>query len=141
MSDTFNESLKTLFEKMDNFVSTKTVVGEPSQVGDVIIVPLVDVAFGVGAGVSDGEKVESKNKQEITGGGLGAKITPSAVLVITNGNVQLVNVKNQDSVNKLIDMVPGIISKLNFGPFGKEKASADVPVKPEVKFEEKTVTE
>ena len=141
MSDSFNASLKTLFEKMENFVSTKTVVGEPSQVGDVIIVPLVDVSFGVAAGVSEGEKNENKDKKDITGGGLGAKITPSAVLVITNGNVQLVNVKNQDSLNKLIDMVPGVLSKINFGSFGKSKETSAEPTKPEVKFEEATIIE
>ena len=141
MSDSFNASLKTLFEKMENFVSTKTVVGEPSQVGDVIIVPLVDVSFGVGAGVSEGEKTENKSKQDITGGGLGAKITPSAVLVITKGNVQLVNVKNQDSINKLIDMVPGFMSKINFGSFGKTNAETAEAPKADIKFDETTITE
>ena len=121
MSENFNKSLGTIFEKMDQFVSTKTVVGEPSHIGDVIIVPLIDVTFGLGVG-GGGASPDSSNGG---GGGLGAKITPSAVLVITNGNVQLVNVKNQDSVNKLIDMIPGVLSKFNFGPLSKsnEKTS------------------
>lgn len=57
---------------------------------------------------------------ENSGGGLGAKITPSAVLVIQGGSVQLVDVKSKDSINKLIDMVPGIISKLNISSFFKK---------------------
>lgn len=124
MSENFNNSLNTIFEKMDQFVSTKTVVGEPSHIGDVIIVPLIDVAFGLGVGGGGGNA--SAESGSGGGGGLGAKITPSAVLVINNGNVQLVNVKNQDSVNKLIDMIPGVLSKFNFGPLSKssEKSSA-----------------
>ena len=110
---TLNSSLDTLFGKLEGFVSTKTVVGEPTNIGGVIIVPLVDVTVGVGAGANDNRgKEDDKAKKELSAGGLGAKITPSAVLVIVNGTVQLVNVKNQESVNKIIDMVPGIVSKL-----------------------------
>ncbi len=57
---------------------------------------------------------ENNPKKENGVGGLGAKITPSSVLVIQDGSVQLINIKNQDSLSKLIDMVPGLVSKLNF---------------------------
>jgi uncharacterized spore protein YtfJ len=110
-SEPVNDKLKTLFSKMEEFVSTKTVVGEPYQFGDVILIPLVDVSFGMGAGLGGfgGEK-----DNEAGGGVMGAKLTPAAVVVIINGTVQLVNVKNQESVNKLIDMIPGVLSKFNF---------------------------
>lgn len=106
-------SLDTLFNKMEGFISSKTVIGEPINIGEVIIVPLVDVSVGVGAGSYAKKEVSAEN----SGGGLGAKITPSAVLVVQNGSVQLVDVKGKDSVNKLIDMVPGIVSKFNFSSF------------------------
>jgi uncharacterized spore protein YtfJ len=84
----------------------------------VILVPLVDVTFGMGSGISS---KEDKEKRSGGGGGVGAKMTPSAVVVIVNDTVQLVNVKSQESVNKLIDMVPGILSKLSLGNlFGKK---------------------
>ena len=38
-------------------------------------------------------------------------MTPSAVLVIQNGVVKLVNVKNQDTVTKVLDMVPDMVDK------------------------------
>lgn len=128
----FNESLNTLFNKMENFVSSKTVVGEPLQMGGITVVPLVDVVVGVGAG-SGGQAASSGG-----GGGLGAKISPSAVIVLQGGSVQMINVKNQDSVNKLIDMVPGVVNKLNFGPF---KTSEAEPKVAEVKFEDKIIIE
>jgi uncharacterized spore protein YtfJ len=115
-----NENLKMLFAKMEDFVSTKTVVGEAVHIGDVILVPLVDVTFGVGTGLSDSS--DEKNPAKGAGGGAaGAKMTPSAVIVIVDGTVQLVNVKSQESVNKLIDMVPGILSKLNLGSVFEKK--------------------
>ena len=102
----FNSTVESLFKGMDSFVTTKTVVGEAVHIGDTIILPLVDVSFGVGAGAW------SDDKKNNGGGGLGAKITPSAILVISNGTTKLVNVKNQDTITKILDMVPDIVDKV-----------------------------
>ena len=110
--DKLNTTVESLFKGMENFVSTKTVVGEPTQVGDTCIVPLADVSFGVAAGAS----VENNKNNGM--GGLGGKITPSAVLVISNGSTRLVNVKNQDAITKLLDMVPDLLDR--FVPAKKE---------------------
>lgn len=108
----FGMTVDSLLKGMENFVSTKTVVGEPIQFDDTIILPLVDVSFGVGAGAS-----ESKKENSIAGGGgggaLGAKISPCAVLVIKDGNARLVNIKNQDSLTKIIDLVPDIMDRFS----------------------------
>lgn len=101
----FSSIVGSLLQGMESFLSTKTVVGEATQVGDTIILPLVDVTFGVGAGASSGEK---KNGGA---GGMSGKMTPSAVLVIKNGQTKLVNIKNQDTVTKIIDMIPDIVDK------------------------------
>ncbi len=111
-----SSSLEVLFNKMEGFISSKTVVGEPINIGDVIIVPLVDISVGVGAGSYERKEKNNEN----TGGGLGAKLSPSAMLVVQNGSVQLVDVKNQNSINKLIDMVPGVVSKFNLSSFFKK---------------------
>ena len=101
-----NATMESLFKGMDNFISSKTVVGEAIHVGDTIILPLVDVSFGVAAGAMlDGNKNNGA-------GGLGGKISPSAVLVISNGSTKLVNVKNQDGFTKILDMVPDIIDRV-----------------------------
>ena len=70
-----------------------------------IILPLVDVSFGVGAGAFEGDK---KNNG---GGGLAGKMSPCAVLVIQNGSTKLVNVKNQDGLTKVLDMVPDFVNR------------------------------
>ncbi len=38
-------------------------------------------------------------------------MTPSAVLVIKNGSTKLVNVKNQDTMTKVLDMIPDLVDK------------------------------
>ena len=101
----FSGVIDSLMQGMNTVLSTKTVVGEPTQVGDTIILPLVDVTFGVGAGAN------GNDQKSAGGGGMSGKMTPSAVLVIRNGQTKLVNIKNQDSVTKLIDMIPDLVDK------------------------------
>ena len=101
----FKATVDSLFKGMDSFITAKTVVGEAITVGDTIILSLIDVTFGVGAGAF------SQDKKNNGGGGMGGKISPSAVLVISNGTTKLVNIKNQDTVTKLLDMVPDLIER------------------------------
>ena len=115
----FNETVASLFKGMDSFLSAKTVVGEAVHVSDTIILPLVDVSFGVGAGAFAGDK---KNN---AGGGMGGKMSPSAVLVIQNGATKLVNIKNQDTVTKILDMVPDVVDRIT-GKFGDVKMDDDI---------------
>lgn len=115
----FNETVASLFKGMDSFLSAKTVVGEAVHLNDTIILPLVDVSFGVGAGAFAGDK---KNN---AGGGMGGKMSPSAVLVIQNGATKLVNIKNQDTVTKILDMVPDVVDRIT-GKFGDVKMDDDI---------------
>lgn len=126
--NTFHNTVESLFKGMDNFITTKTVVGDAIHIGDTIILPLVDVSFGVAAGVFTGEKKQNG------GGGMGGKIMPSAVLVISNGTTKLVNVKNQDGITKILDMVPDFVNKftgknekaVDADPAAKEKAKEEM---------------
>lgn len=103
--ENLKDTVGSLFDGMESFLTSKTVVGEPVYINDTIILPLVDVSFGMGAGAFSADK---KNR---SGGGIGGKMTPSAVLVIRNGQTKLVNVKNQETIVKLLDMVPDVIDK------------------------------
>jgi len=103
----FQGVVDSLLQGMESVLSAKTVMGEPVQAGDTTIIPLVDVSFGVGAGAGN-------NTQKGSGsgaGGLGGKMTPSAVLIIKNGTTRLVSIKNQDTVNKILDMVPDLVER------------------------------
>lgn len=121
----FNTTVQSLFKGMDSFITTKTVVGEAVHIGETIILPLVEVSFGVGAGAF------SQDKKNSAAGGIGGKITPSAVLVIQNGNTKLVNVKNQDSVTKILDMVPELVDKFTAKSSSKKASQEDEAAKQE----------
>ena len=101
----FVSTVEALFKGMDQFVTTKTVVGDAVKVDDAIILPLVDVTCGMAAGSF------AENAKHNGGGGMSAKMSPSAVLVIQNGVTKLVNIKQQDAVTKVLDMVPDFVNK------------------------------
>ena len=77
----FGSSVDELLKGLEGFVSSKTVVGEPIQVNDATIIPLVDM------------------------------ISPCAVLIIQKGMAKVVNIKNQDLTTKIVDMVPDLINR------------------------------
>lgn len=118
----FKGTVDALFQGMNGIVSSKTVVGDAIHIGDTIILPLIDVSFGMGAGAFNGDKKEKG------AGGLGGKMTPCAVLVIQNGKTKLVNIKNQDTMTKILDMIPDAIDKFSSGKDEKltERDVADI---------------
>ncbi|EET61048.1 sporulation protein YtfJ [Marvinbryantia formatexigens DSM 14469] len=110
----FQSKVESLFKGMDGFIHSKTVVGDAITVGDTIILPLVDVSFGVAAAAFEGQESSTKQKNN-GGGGMGCKMMPSAVLVIQNGTSRLVNVRNQDGLTKVLDMVPDFVNRFTSG--------------------------
>ena len=117
----FPSTVDALFKGMDNFITTKTVVGEPVKIdANTTIIPLVDVSCGMAAG-SFAQSTKTNG-----GGGLSAKMSPSAILVIQNGMTKLVNIKLQDAMTKIIDMVPDFMNRF----MGKD-VSADAVAKAE----------
>ena len=129
-NNNFDQTVNSLFQGLDQVISTKTVVGEPQVIGDTIILPLVDVSFGMGAGAFNKEKSNSG------AGGIGGKMSPSAILVIQNGQTKLVNVRNQDAVTKVLDMVPEAVNKVSSLIKGRG-AEEDTEVKSAVEEEMK----
>lgn len=101
----FLTTAKSLLEGMEGFLTTKTVVGEPIHLGDTILLPLMNVSFGMGAGAFSGDK---KNNG---GGGIGGNMTPSAVIVIKDGSTRLINIASNSGINKLLDMLPDFVDR------------------------------
>lgn len=120
----FNNTVNSLFKGMDAFLTSKTVVGEPINVGDTTIIPLVDVNFGVGAGALG---------QNNCGGGMGGKMSPSSVIVIKNGDLKIVPIAEENALSKVIGMVPQVTDKV--------KTIIDKKKKPEAKAEAEAVNE
>ncbi len=107
MAENFEKTVQALMNGVEGHLSTKTIVGEPIKCDETFIFPMADVSFGIAAGSFNQEKKSNGT------GGAGARMTPSAVLIVQNGTARVVNIKDKDSVNKLIDMVPDLLSKIS----------------------------
>ena len=109
--------VKSLMDGAESVLTSKTVVGAPVRIGEQIIIPLSDVAIGCGAG-SNGT-----DHKDAGAGGFSAKMTPTAILIIKNGQTKVVNIKDQTAVTKLVDMIPDVVDKIrNNGMISDDEA-------------------
>lgn len=125
MSKSVNELLESAIKGLDGMIDSKKIIGEPITAPDgTLIVPVSQLSFGFGGGGSDLAKQDSSGFGGCGMGG-GAKVTPQAFLVISNGNVRLIHVASDSSpIDKIIDLVPGMVDKVN-GFFAERKNKSD----------------
>ncbi len=112
MSDSNIKSIMdSTMNNLHAMVDADTIVGSPITVGDITLIPVSKVAFGLATGGSD---FPSKNQQGLFGGGGGAgvTITPIAFMAITGSTVKMLPIYNEvTSIEKAIDMAPEIFEK------------------------------
>lgn len=112
MSDTNIKAIMDVtMEKLRAMVDADVVTGTPITVGEITLVPVSRVSFGLATGGSD---FPSKNQGQLFGGGGGAGVTvvPVAFIAIKGGDVKMMPVYNDlTTVEKAISMAPEIIDK------------------------------
>ncbi len=113
MTDNFNisDNINNIFARLEEFIKTKTVVGEPMQIGEVTIVPFIDISFGVGTGGGSGSEGDG-NQGTGGGAGSGGKVSPTAVLVIKADKVELLSINKSANLERLVQLVPDILDKV-----------------------------
>ncbi len=103
--------LDTTMEKLRGMVDAEVITGNPIEVGNITLIPVSRVSFGLATGGSD---FPSKTGAELFGGGGGAGVTvvPVAFIVISGDNVKMMPIYNElTTVEKAISMTPEIIEK------------------------------
>ncbi len=103
--------MDTTMENLRAMVDADIITGTPIEIGDITMIPVSKVAFGLATGGSD---FPSKSSNQIFGGGGGAGVTvsPIAFMVIKDGDVKMLPVYNElTTVEKAITMAPEIIDK------------------------------
>lgn len=104
--------LKTTLGELERMLASKTVVGDPIEVGGNTLIPLVSVGFGFGGGGGEGEdakKAGSKGTGAGTGGGGG--IRPVALIIADrDGNVRVEPIRaTASAVEKLGEAVARVV--------------------------------
>lgn len=113
--------METTMQKIREMVDVNTIIGDPIQTPDgTTIIPVSKVAFGFGSGGSD---IPTKQPKQVFGGGGGAgvSIQPLAFLVVSNGNVKLLQMtSSSNTANNVINLVPEVIDRIG-SLFGSKK--------------------
>jgi len=103
-------------EKIREMIDVNTIIGKPITTPDgITIIPVSKVSFGFASGGSDFQGKNSGQDPNFGGGsGAGINITPVAFLVVTDGNVRVLNVLPPASttIDRLLDTAPDIIDKV-----------------------------
>ena len=103
--------LETTMEKLRGMIDAEVITGTPTVVGDITLIPVSRVSYGLATGGSD---FPNKNGKELFGGGGGAGVTvvPVAFIVIKNGDVKMMPIYNDlTTVEKAISMTPEVVEK------------------------------
>lgn len=109
---TFNDTLATLLDKVKALAKTETVVGDPIVVKDTTLIPISKISLGFATGGGEHAVESRKSGGDAAGGGV--TVTPIAVVVVTEGkDSKLLWLEKEDSsINKLLDLVPGIMDRI-----------------------------
>ena len=111
-----NNLMETSMQKLREMVDVNTIVGQPIHTDDgTTIIPVSKVTFGIGSAGSD---FPSAKPKDMFGGGSGGgvSISPIAFLVISGGNVRLLQLASQDesgTADRIINMVPDVVDKVS----------------------------
>jgi len=123
MKEEITKQVEMLFEKLKDFITSKTVVGEEIKIGKLTLIPIIEVTFGMGSGTGGGKYAKDQEGSG-EGIGLGVKARPSAFIVIKEEEVELLSLHKPGSLEKLIEKFPEIVEKFPCKPgkrVGKEE--------------------
>lgn len=119
-----NTVIRNLMENTERMLTTKRVIGEPFQVGNITLIPIMTATVGVGAGGGSGKgpSGETKSTGEGTGGGggLGMRLVPTALVAVVEGELRVFSLGGRGALEKVLDLVPDLIQKV-----GSRAAKAD----------------
>ncbi|NMA79488.1 MAG: sporulation protein YtfJ [Clostridiales bacterium] len=117
--------MDTTMKNIRSMVDVDTIIGDPINLPDgTIIIPISKVSFGFASGGSD---LPTKTPKNLFGGGSGAgvSIQPLAFLVVSDGDVKLMQMTvNSNTASGVINLVPEVIDKLT-DIFGKKEKKDD----------------
>lgn len=114
------ENVDALVDHLERLITTKTIVGDPITSGNIQIIPVMSASFGYGTGIGEGTEPGKSGGGKGSGGGAGAAITPTALILVQNGEAKVYSLGKKGMIDKLTEMLPDVMAK-----FGKKEASQE----------------
>jgi len=106
------ENIEALVSKLENLVSTRTVVGEAITIGNNTVVPVISASFGFGTASGEGTE-PSKGGGKGGGAGAGAHITPTALIALEGDQIRVYSLNKKGALENLVEVVPEVLSKFH----------------------------
>ena len=115
MATHLENMMDNTMEKIRQMVDVNTIIGEPVICPDgTVIIPVSKVSYGFASGGSDLPNKSGNSKDNFAGGsGAGVSIQPVAFLVLSNGEVKMLNMEFDGAVDRVISMIPDITDKVS----------------------------
>lgn len=111
--------MRTTMENIKNMIDVNTVVGDAVETKDgTVIVPVSKVSFafiaggGEYAGAADKDDLEGSKYPFAGGSGAGVTVQPIGFLATSNGQLKVVPVKYSSAADRIVDMVPNLLSNI-----------------------------
>lgn len=126
--------MKTTMESLKDMVDVNKIVGSPVETPDgSVIIPISKLSFGYAAGGGEYEiqkhkkgnnggqqnesetleKASSSSTKPFAGGsGAGVTVRPVAFLVVGQGQIKLLPVDTNVTIDKIIDLIPDLIDDI-----------------------------
>lgn len=116
-------NLESIISKIVETVDTKTVVGDPMEIGGLTLIPVMNAYFGFGGGGGEGGNA-SKDQGSGSGGGGGARLKVTGMLVLKDGDISFLPTGKGGAIDKILDSIPDLIDKVKI-KLGNEDGNAD----------------
>jgi sporulation protein YtfJ len=116
----------TVMDSIKKMIDVNTIIGDPIEANNIVIIPISKMSFGFAAGGSEfkEETIEEYSKRDKDnenikynlpfggGSGAGVSMNPVAFIVVQEENVKLLSVNHSSSIDKLLDYIPDLINKI-----------------------------
>ncbi|MGI5912989.1 MAG: GerW family sporulation protein [Syntrophomonadaceae bacterium] len=96
--------METLFKNIRLFAQTENIVGQPVVIANITIIPILSISFGAGNGATGNTYPQG------SGTGAGGKISPIALIILTNEKISLFSLTGHNNLQEITDLLPGIMS-------------------------------
>ena len=109
--------IKISLDKVKTLIETKTVIGEPIKIQDgTIIIPITKTSIGfvIGGGEYNNKTLKKHNGFPLAGGsGCGMSVKPLGFIVISNNEVNFVDIENKSLYQTVLNLINSIVGKFN----------------------------
>lgn len=114
------QNIESIFSHLENMFKANTVIGDPIVIGDITLIPVVNVTFGIGTGGGEGKDARDQGGGGI-GAGTGARLIPAAVIVIRGDQVSMLPISGRSTIESVVEKMPEVIGKLKKAVQGDDK--------------------